>query len=369
MYEHRAPEFVVSDAFPQSSPLLLALQAFEQVTSRDENDPALLQVSLHSLRVVSRMLRSAWDHPTTASHLMISTLGQVLQHIMTTLFLSKNVLQQVDVVELSFVDKIFECLIDDIFGPVIRAFRFISSGLLSDLLEDINRSSRSGDNIGGCTTHGEMKRPHVSDLRRDLLSMFGTLVNGLCSDIVTLESSQVLATPLSNLRALLVLEVVRELEYVLFATSYLGRSDDDETSGPSYHGMERLIAKDTLWYLCAMMHILAGLSIRDEVKSQPMNDSGRLFSGLVQDKIVCKLYDLVLKCQTRQGDSNDSHKEAWVVSRDGAECRRGLPLAAATGGRASARFEGKRKEASKDPGKLYRWLYRILIEMRRRVFD
>lgn len=325
---------------------------------------------MHSLRVVSRMLRSAWDHPTTASHLMISTLGQTLQHILTTLFLSRNGLQQADVVEsveLAFVDKLFDCLIDDVFGPVIRAFRSISSSLLSDLLEDINRSSRSGGDINGCATNWEMKRPYVSDLRRDLLRMFGTLVNGLCSDIFTVKSSRIhhttrnrLATTLSNLKALLVLEVVRELEYVLFAVSYPGRTGtgggDDETSGP-LDGMEQLIAKDTLWYLCAMMHILA-----DQMKSEPtenLNNDGRMFSGLVQDKILCGLYDLVLKCQTGQGDSNDSHKEAW----------RGLPSPVATGGRNSARFRGKRKETSEDHGKLYRWSCRILIEMGRRMFD
>ena len=348
---------MVSDAFPQNSPLLLALQAFEQATSLNEDDATLLEVSLHSLRVVSRMLRSAWDHPTTASHLMISTLGQTLQHILTTLFLG------VDSLELAFVDKIFDCLIDDVFGPVIRAFRSISSSLLSNLLK---RPSRSGGDINGCATDCEMKRPYVSDLRRDLLRMFGTLVNGLCSDIFTDKSSRIqhttrnrLATTLSNLKGLLVLEVVGELEYVLFG-------GDDETSGP-LDGMGRLIVKDTLWYLCDMMHILA-----DEVKSRPtenLKNDGKMLSGLVQDKILCGLYDLVLKCQTRQGDSNDRHKEACVVSRDEAEHQRGLPSQVATGGRNSAGLRGKRKETGEDHGELYRWMCRMLIEMRRRVFD
>jgi len=57
-------------------------------------------------------------------------------------------------------------------------------------LEDINRSSRSRGDINSCTMKYEMKRQYVSDVRRDLLRMFGMLVSGLCSDIFTLESSR-----------------------------------------------------------------------------------------------------------------------------------------------------------------------------------
>ena len=131
-------------------------------------------------------------------------------------------------------------------------------------LEDINRSSRSRGDINSCTMKYEMKRQYVSDVRRDLLRMFGMLVSGLCSDIFTLESSWThhttrnwLDTTLWNLKALLVLEVVCELWYALFAISYPGQTDmggsDNETSGPP-DGMELL------------MHSLAGPSIPGEIK-------------------------------------------------------------------------------------------------------
>ena len=312
---------MVSDPFPQNSPLLLALRAFEKAISHDENESILLEVSLHSLQVVSRMLRSAWDRPGAASHLIVSTLGRVLHHIMATLLLSRVVLQTVDVAEFSFVDKIFDCWIDDIFGAVIRAFRDVSSNLMSNLLGDTSLGVRRGNS--------EAKPPHVVDsidVRPDLLRLFRTLVDGVGLRVDSTRTR--LRIRLSSLRGSLMLKVVGELERVLFSTSCGG--DDVDVSECPYQGMKRRLAtKDTVWYLCGLMHILAeGV---DTFTGK--GNGGTWYLDHVHDKILSGLYDLVLKCQG--GDLNycyqDEEEVSEIVRHDDPGCQRGLtwPIAKA----------------------------------------
>ena len=313
---------MVSDPFPQNSPLLLALRAFEKAISHDENESILLEVSLHSLQVISRMLRSAWDRPGAASHLIVSTLGRVLHHIMTTLLLSRVVLQTVDVAEFSFVDKIFDCWIDDIFGAVIRAFRDVSSNLMSNLLGDTSLGVRRGNS--------EAKPPHVVDsidVRPDLLRLFRTLVDGVGLRVDSTRTR--LGIRLSSLRGSLMLKVVGELERVLFSTSCGG--DDVDVSECPYQGMKRrLAAKDTVWYLCGLMHILAeGV---DTFTGK--ENGGTWYLDHVHDKILSGLYDLVLKCQG--GDLNycyqDEEEVSEIVRHDDPGCQRGLPWPIAKAG-------------------------------------
>jgi len=182
-------------------------------------------------------------------------------------------------------------------GPFIQAFRSISSSLLSNLLEDINRSSRSGGDI----TKYEIKRPYVSGVRRDLLGML-TLVSGLCSDIFTLESSRT-------------------------------------------HHTTRNRLYNTLWNLKALRNF------------EKMAE--KCFPDLFKTKFFV--------WQTRQGDSNDRHKEACPRIPWWGRMSAGIAVAS------SDEWMGLRyiwrqakRNKYKDHGK---WLYRILIEMRRRVFD
>jgi len=153
----------------------------------------------------------------------------------TTLLLSRH--------DPSFVDTVFGCLLDAVFEPAIRAFRSLSSRLLADLL------GSSGP---------------VADVRHDVLRVFGMLVSG-----VRVEGRG-LGAAVSELGGSLVLEAVRELECAVFG------GDD-----------ERVAAKDTVWYLCAVMHMVA---------------DGRMDCGRVRGRLC----DVALEWQRR-------HKEARVL--------------------------------------------------------
>jgi hypothetical protein len=258
-------------------------------------------------------------------------------------------LQELDVaerLELSAVDKIFDCMIDDIFVPVIRAFKRVSMSFLSSLLGDtsIFHNSREAEK----SPHD----PHLVDLRPALLGLFQTLVDGLRIVFSSQSSNRKggqyhalisrRAISLSSLKAALILEVIREVERILFSTSHKEVSGTQYTnsepgsdgtsinspvgSGSAVPGivdlqdrMKRLIAKDALWYLCSLMHILAGLPIPQglelpsgiitQTDSGPApfssssedgftnNANGTMFLRLLHETILSALYDLVLKCQ------------------------------------------------------------------------
>ncbi|KAJ3574974.1 hypothetical protein NP233_g1406 [Leucocoprinus birnbaumii] len=347
---------------PRNSQLLHALRAFERAIE-DENESTLLHTTLHTLRTVGRMLHSALDRPTTASRVVISTLGRALHHTVTTILHSKAVSRQYDIaerLELTFADKIFDCMINDIFVPVIRAFKRLSTSFLSDLLKDISAISHNGS-TRRTTCEAEIPHNfHTIDLRPDLLWIFQTLVDSLrlaaSSHSLNRKGSELhhalnyrRAISLSSLKAALVLEVVHELETLLFASDevHIGLTDPNSGIGGASAEVrgtkkqfrvlgtavpdsinfkdtrvKRLVAKDATWYMCSLMHILADISIPESFKSPfgtstdvesglvaftsspeaantvTRNDGdGNVLLGLLHEAILSALYNLVLKCQ------------------------------------------------------------------------
>jgi hypothetical protein len=334
--------------------LLFALRVFEKAANEEGNDSTLLHATLQVLRVVARMLSSALDHhPTAKDTGYITTLGRVLHFIITDslrLTAAPEELDIVDRLELSNVDKLFDCLIDGIFGPVIRAFKRTSVSFLLNLLSgtSLAKSDR---------TEKPSHDLNSVDPRPDLLRLFQTLVdslrlahsirsssNGKGSRIHSVNGRR--AISISSLKASLALEVVRELNRTLFPALHEAESGDKCTDTEPENGgesqaiciyskdlgsiipdsselrdrAERLIAKDTLWYLCSLMYILADLPISENIiklhsditpsaesgcstspslpeASVTKNGDGVALLQLLHEAILSALYELVLKCQ------------------------------------------------------------------------
>lgn len=337
---------------PRNSELLLALYAFDKAATDNGNGSTLLHATLRTLRVISRVLEPALGHPTakTANYVIFSALGTALYHVIRGSLPSIGIRQGMMTVldfQLSDVNKIFDCLIENIFRPIIRAFRRITQAFISDLLGDPPRTNDISENRG---TEKSPQHPPVIDCRPDLLRLFQTLVESLClassvhnpvhrSDNQDPSPNSRWAVSLSSLKASLILEVVHELERNLFTAPCdagsgakgpdtepdYGRSDEsrvlDSTvpdSANLHTSMKRLVAKDTLWYLCSLMHILADLPIPEGLKSPSgamsvagssaaptpsleaeitTHGDGTLLLELLHDAILSALYNLVLKCQ------------------------------------------------------------------------
>ncbi|KXN84818.1 hypothetical protein AN958_12112, partial [Leucoagaricus sp. SymC.cos] len=329
----RDPKKVMVD-IPRNSQLLLALRAFEKAANDNGDESTLLHATLHTLRIVARMLRSAIDHPSakTAGHSTLSTIGQVLNHTIMSALRSRTVSQKLDItdrLELSFVDKVFDCLIDDIFGPVIRAFNGISMSFMSNLLGGLSVPH------GSPTSNKSEKPPHDShsiDPRSNLMQLFQTLVDSirfLSKNTGSQDPSPNFrwAVSLSSLKASLILEVTRELERILFLGSpdadLRGKGLDTEPDNAGSDGtctlsrvldsmvpgsvslhkrVKRLIAKDTLCLKSPTGVITSAVFGPSTFTPSPEasvtnNGNGTMLLGLLHETILSALYDLVLKCQ------------------------------------------------------------------------
>lgn len=342
---------------PRNSELLLALRAFGKAASDSNKDGStLLHATLHVIRIASRMLESAIDHPTTmaASHITFSVLGRALSHIITSSVPPISLRQEpttVSILEPSEVDRVFDLLIENIFGPIIRAFGRMTHCLLSGLLGE-----PSCFNGGPASPKKSSLDQEPDDLRPDLLRFFQMLVESLRSASLRAhrKPNSRWAISLSSLKASLILEVTRELGKILFPTPYAVKPfgaigpDTEPANRPQNHEtcvesrvwgltvpgpvsvnvrVKRLVAKDALWYLCSLMHILADLPKPEGLKlpsavmpgatlaiytpAEPdltKHEGGMVLLELLHDAILSTLYDLVLKCQPTVDQLEKDHE-------------------------------------------------------------
>lgn len=281
----------------------------------------------------------------------LTATGRVLQHVITSslrLICLRQVVTTPGDFELSDIDKVFDCLIGDIFRPAIRAFKQMTQTFLASLRGDLPFPNDGPENRGTKI----VSHTRAVDLRPGLLGLLQTLVDSL-----SLASSSIYfdcqlsnkqgdprskrwAVSLSSLKASLNLEVIRELKRILFPTQCEERSGANGTEPePDNHRrredhlpvgsrvldsmvpgpadapipLKSFLVKDALWYLCSLMHTLADLSLPN-LGTTPISDltpiyqhpskagnkregDGTILLGLLQDAVLSALYDLVLKCQ------------------------------------------------------------------------
>ncbi|KAF8060917.1 hypothetical protein FPV67DRAFT_312854 [Lyophyllum atratum] len=172
-----------------------------------------------------------------------------------------------------------------VLNPLIHAFSRRSETYLDSLF----LSSPGGVSATTSSTAAGGLKPPVAphgplpvDVRTDILSLFRMIFCFLDGQI---QSSSTLAKPSLvsyTLRASLILETVREIDRLLSAAPTIGSSGPSrgvDSDTKQYHRLrperaKKLAMKDSLWFLCTVLHILFGeSSSAGSLASQPMTVS------------------------------------------------------------------------------------------------
>ncbi|KZT08934.1 uncharacterized protein LAESUDRAFT_566792 [Laetiporus sulphureus 93-53] len=174
----------------------------------------------------------------------------------------------------SIVEDTLRVLTETILVPAIRAFRPLSSAHLSVLL-----APRAKKKVA-------TKLP--SDIRPDLFSLLDRTISALeeFSSLVTRRAAVIFT--IRTVKQVVALETVRELQR-LYAGDHASGSDANSKSKSTLHDarvsqtserMESLIRKDTLWYLCNVLHLVLPLGAGASVPT-PQRDQDELLDDAI----------------------------------------------------------------------------------------
>ncbi|KAJ6577106.1 hypothetical protein B0H10DRAFT_2236137 [Mycena sp. CBHHK59/15] len=227
---------------PASDSLFSSVAAFQQLTSVLSSLPTAITASQRSLLLSTTtralMALATVLHPilhctdvTTASKTStLQTLAVLVHHLLTTSvpYLSRNVRKHAHhrATTSSNMNQLVEVLITHIIYPVLEAFAPLSRSYLAALFPSTSTASAL-----------------PVDLRPDVLHLFQSAF----SPLVTADSSYEV-----NLRGSLALFTLRELEN-LFPPRL---TDGKRTLWTRDNRVTALARKDSLWYLCTVLHVL-----------------------------------------------------------------------------------------------------------------
>ncbi|KAG5646913.1 hypothetical protein DXG03_001989 [Asterophora parasitica] len=289
---------VLAEIFPRvemdvpriASPLSLfsSLDDFLQLTSLPEVElDLLLSVTLRAIEALARHLTSVLNLPaTTASDPdMLEYLGLALYHILTVVVPLLRPLQPSTSGSVKPVVTLLDRTTTLVLKPLIRAFSSKSESYLSALFlppTDISAATPSFA-AGNAKPPDAPRNAHPIDVRANMMSLFRTIFSVLDEQ---LQSFSPLAKPSlvsHTLRASLILETVREFDRLFSAApSTSSRTSTDPSRGVGVDAdnkqcrtrpdrVRKLATKDSLWFLCTILHILFGeTSIPASFASQPV---------------------------------------------------------------------------------------------------
>ncbi|KAJ6577099.1 hypothetical protein B0H10DRAFT_927224 [Mycena sp. CBHHK59/15] len=229
-------------SLPGSDSLFSSVAAFQQLTSVLSSLPTAITASQRSLLLSTTtralMALATVLHPilhctdvTTASKTStLQTLAVLVHHLLTTSvpYLSRKVRKHVHhrATTSSNMNQLVEVLITHIIYPVLQAFAPLSRSYLAALFPSTSTASAL-----------------PVDLRPDVLHLFQSAF----SPLVAADSSYEV-----NLRGSLALFTLRELEN-LFPPRL---TDGKRTLWTRDNRVTALARKDSLWYLCTVLHVL-----------------------------------------------------------------------------------------------------------------
>ncbi|KAJ7652055.1 hypothetical protein DFH06DRAFT_1206645 [Mycena polygramma] len=232
------PEFV---CLPASDSLFSSCCAFQQLASALSTSEVavtaaqrslLLSTTIRALTAVSNVLRPILRSPelsVVSQASTLQTLSGFVHHLVSSslpFFLRKPKRGADGPATISpRLNKFLDALISSIFIPVLESFSPLSRRYLEFLLP---------------TTPPTIL---PADLRPDVLQLFQSAFSPLVSAPSGYEA---------NLRATIALTALRELES-LFPPR---RTDDTHPPRTRDNRISGLVRKDTLWYLCTILHIL-----------------------------------------------------------------------------------------------------------------
>ncbi|KAJ6498038.1 hypothetical protein C8R47DRAFT_316910 [Mycena vitilis] len=232
------PEFV---SLPASDSLFSSYCAFQQLASvlstsevavTGAQRSLLLSTTLRALTAVSNVLHPILRSPELSEVSQASTLHTLsvfVHHLVSSslpFFLRKPKRGTNESATISpRLNKFLDALISSIFIPVLESFSPLSRRYLEFLLP---------------TTPSTIL---PADLRPGVLQLFQSAFSPLISAPSGYEA---------NLRATIALSALRELEN-LFPPR---RTDDTRPPRTRDNRISALVRKDTLWYLCTVLHVL-----------------------------------------------------------------------------------------------------------------
>ncbi|KAJ7652058.1 hypothetical protein DFH06DRAFT_1206673 [Mycena polygramma] len=269
------PEFV---SLPASDSLFSSCCAFQQLASALSTSEVavtgaqrslLLSTTLRALTAVSNVLRPILRSPelsVVSQASTLQTLSVFVHHLVSSslpFFLRKPKRGADGPATISpRLNKFLDALISSIFIPVLESFSPLSRRYLESLLP---------------TTPSTIL---PVDLRLDVLQLFQSAFSPLVSAPSAYDA---------NLRATTALTALREFEN-LFPPR---RKDDTRLPWTRNNRITALVRKDTLWYLCTVLHVLF-TPPKDWVPTAGTVSQRQIVDALARISSRCR------KCQTPQ---------------------------------------------------------------------
>ncbi|GLB36631.1 hypothetical protein LshimejAT787_0309190 [Lyophyllum shimeji] len=252
-----------------SHSLFSGVDSFLRLTSLpDVASDLLLSVTLRTIEAAAQSLRSVITPPTrnvTSDLDTLESLGRAVHQVLSvTLPLLASPTRGSLELAISLLDRTTSLVL----YPLIRAFSARSETFLSSLFLCHPASTSATTPVAtAATLKPPVARPEPLpvDVRPDMLSLFRMIF--CCLDGQT-ESLPMLAKPSMashTLRASLILETVREIDKLLSTAPRICTSSDP-TRGlsvgvrghhqPRSFRVKKLATKDSLWFLCTVLHTL-----------------------------------------------------------------------------------------------------------------
>ncbi|RDB29385.1 hypothetical protein Hypma_015002 [Hypsizygus marmoreus] len=267
---------------PGPRSLFSALNDVLQLKSLFDVQPALLlSVFVRSIESAAELLQSILERttPNLSDPATLGTLGLVLHRILSDVIVplarTRAPHSMVEPESTELIVTLLDKTNSLILYPLIRAFKPKSEAFLMALFVIPTGGSSDATTPN---TADRVKPPDnllghpqstalPTDIRADMLSLFRTVFCLLDSQLQPLVTVPKLRLATHTLRSSLILEAARELQRLL-ASQPMNDSSSVPVSGVGTDGKqthprtrppkgtERFATKDTLWYLCTILHAL-----------------------------------------------------------------------------------------------------------------
>ncbi|KAG6828363.1 hypothetical protein H0H87_002311, partial [Tephrocybe sp. NHM501043] len=239
-----------------SHSLFSAVDDFIRLTSLPEvNLDLLLSVTLRTLDALAIQVNNITSSPSSGAPINPNALiriGTVLHHVlkMSLVSLTQRFPQTVEQI-ITLLDRTTNLILI----PLICAFNTRSEIYLGSLF----LPSPDGSMTGPLKPPAASPQYSITDIRADMLDLFKEtffLLDGCLQSHLPLPRPSMVSR---TFRVSLILETLREFDRVLSVTPVTSSHVLDRGVDPKQHQSDRvkqLALKDSLWYLCTVLHLL-----------------------------------------------------------------------------------------------------------------
>ncbi|KAG6841546.1 hypothetical protein C0991_009911 [Blastosporella zonata] len=254
-----------------SNSLFSAIDDFIRLTSLPQVKlDLLISVTLRTVEALAEQINNILCFPSPCAPTEPNTLerlGFILHHVLA---MSLPSLEQLLAHAVEPIIALLDKTTRLVLIPVIHTFQVRSETYLGSLFLSLS----GGATPGILKLHGPHQTLHT-DIRINMLDLFRKIfwfLDGRLQSCSTLQRHSLVS---HTFRASLILETIREIDRVLSIS--LNASGFDRGVDAKRYKIERakkLAQKDSLWYLCTVLHLLFGESTESVgVASQPVTVS------------------------------------------------------------------------------------------------